>query len=117
MGWLIVGTFGVVGLISRPIGHQHFIFCLLIIRNRISSISHRGTKLHMDLGEVHIWEHEDSLIMKIFEPVPIVTPHFIEIGLGHLELLNGLLLYLGEVSHQVWHSDQSPLDQESEKIL
>lgn len=53
-----------------------------------------GGKLDLDLGEVQVWEHENNLFSKVLEAVPIVTPHFIEIGLRSLILLNGLFLRL-----------------------
>ena len=83
----------IVGHTARLVGHHHLFVNTHIVDNWLSSRSCRGSKLNLDLGEAQAWELEDSLFTKVLKPVPIVTPYFIEIGLGYLVLFYGLLLH------------------------
>ena len=126
---MLLRVHGIVGHITRPIGHQHLFIDLHIVESWLGGRSCRGIELDLDLGEVQVWEHEDSLFAEVLKLVPIVTPHFIEIRLGYLVLLNGLFLHfvhifmershlrlqVGGSSCSSWPSNQSPPDQKSEK--
>ena len=46
-----------------------------------------------------VWEHEDNLFAEFLKPVPIVTPHFIEIRLGYPVLFLHFFHMLMECNH------------------
>lgn len=77
--------------IARLVDHHHLFVSLHIVGNCLGSWSRQGSKPDLDLGEVQVWEHDDNLFAEVLKPVPIVTPNFIEIELGSLVLLDGLL--------------------------
>lgn len=88
---------------TRPIGHYNLLLSLLIIWNGLGSKSRRGIELDLDQGEVQVWEQKDSLLTKVLKVIPLITSHFIKIGLGPLILLNGLLLHLLYILMQHYH--------------
>ena len=93
----------IVGHLTWLVDHHQLFISLHVLRNKIGNRSHQSHKLDLDLGEVQVWEHKDNLFSKVFKTVHIVTPHFIEVGLRSLILLNGLFFHLSHMLMECSH--------------